>query len=95
MYMNDANLDKTQICEKMLDEILLEQNIKCVGTLKDFDQFGEQAILRDNIRKASVRCMEDTHLSFITQKDFKRIYENIKKARLDMRVQFLKTVPLF
>ncbi len=54
----------------MLDEILHDLNTRVIAQLKDGDQFGEQAILRDSIRTASVRCMEDTHLGYITKKDF-------------------------
>ena len=70
IYMHDSRMEKTQVCEKMLDEILHDLHTRVVAQLKDGDQFGEQAILRDCIRTASVRCMEDTHLGFITKKDF-------------------------
>ena len=52
-------------------------------------------MLRDCIRTASVRCMEDTHLCYNTKKDFDHLYESIKKAKMDRRVQFLKSIPLF
>lgn len=79
----------------MLDEILFELHVAVVATLKDGAQFGEQAMLRDCIRTASVRAMEDTHLCYVTKHDFGRLYESIKKAKLDRRVQFLKSIPLF
>ena len=52
--------------------------------------------MRDTkIRTASVRCTEDTHLSYLMIEDFMHIYNNIMKGKCSSRVEFLKTIPLF
>ena len=95
MYASDESLTELEKCECMLDEILHDQNIRKVNELKDGDMFGEQAILRENVRTASIRCMEDTHLAYITKSDFQKMYNSIMKAKQDRRIQFLKAIPLF
>lgn len=95
MYALDESLTDLEKCECMLDEILHDLNIRKVNELKDGDMFGEQAILRDNVRTASIRCMEDTHLAYITKSDFQKMYNSIMKAKQDRRIQFLKAIPLF
>ena len=52
-------------------------------------------MLRVSKRTASVRCTEDTHLAYITKKDFDKMYGNIVKARYDKRIMFLKEISLF
>lgn len=86
LYFHESGLREIEACEKMLDEILFELHVAIVASLKDGDQFGEQAVIKDCIRTASVRCMEDTHLCYISKKDFDRLYESIKKAKMDRRV---------
>jgi len=61
----------------MLDEIIIDMKSRHAGILKEGDQFGEQAGMRDDIRTASIRCREGTDLAYILKKDFKKIYENI------------------
>lgn len=95
MYASDESLTELEKCECMLDEILHDLNIRKVNELKDGDMFGEQAILRENVRTASIRCMEDTHLAYITKSDFQKMYNSIMKAKQDRRIQFLKAIPLF
>lgn len=95
MYASDESLTELEKCECMLDEILHDLNVRKVNELKDGDMFGEQAILRENVRTASIRCMEDTHLAYITKSDFQKMYNSIMKAKQDRRIQFLKAIPLF
>ena len=95
MYLSDDSLSEEEQYEAILDEILFQNKVRHIATIKDGAQFGEQAILRDSIRTASVRCMEDTHLCYITKADFERMYNNIMKAKQDRRIQFLKAIPLF
>ena len=95
MYEADMNISEMDRIEKMLDEILHDLKVRHLRCLRDGDQFGEQALLREHIRTASVRCTEDTHLAYISDRDFKKIYENIMKVRFDRRIQFLKAIPLF
>ena len=95
LYKNDPNLNEFERAESMLDEILHDQKVKHVRQLKTGDMFGEQAIIRDCVRTASVRCTEDTHLAYITRDDFQKVYRNIAKAKQDKRQQFLKAIPLF
>ena len=95
MYFSDSSLTEMQACEKVLDEILHDLKVRYVCTLTDGAQFGEQAVLINCVRTASIRCVTDTHLAYITDTDFKKIYENILKAKLDRRITFLKTIPLF
>ena len=64
-------------------------------TLTAGDQFGEQAVLRESLRIADVKCSEDTHLAYITKEEFERVYSNLMKGRYDRRIQFLKSIPLF
>ena len=95
MYQDDKNLAEMERTEKMLDEILHDLKVRHLRSLRDGDQFGEQALLRDNIRSASVRCTQDTHLAYISSEDFQKIYDNIMKVRYDRRIQFLKAIPIF
>ena len=86
LYFKESGLSEIEACERMLDEILFDLHVAVVTTLKDGDMFGEQALLKDCVRTASVRCTQNTHLCYVTKDDFGRIYEAIKKAKLDRRV---------
>ena len=57
--------------------------------------FGEQAVLRDGNRTASVRCTEDTHLAYLSKNEFLKLHKSIMKSRQDRRIQFLQEIPLF
>ena len=78
----DENYNEVEFCERMLREILLDHKVALIRNLKGGDMFGEQAALRDNkIRTASVRCTEDTHLSYLKMEDFMHIYNIIMKGK--------------
>jgi hypothetical protein len=86
IYDEDESLTQSEKYEKMLEEILHDEHIRTVAELHDGDMFGEQAILREHVRTASVRCIEDTHLAYITKHDFQKMYNNILKAKKDKRI---------
>ena len=94
-YRDDPNLSVVERCEKMLDEILLEMKTRVIGELKSGDMFGEQALLRDGNRTASIRCREDTHLAYLTKAEFMKLHKSIMKSRQDKRIHFLQDIPLF
>ena len=94
-YRDDPNLSVVERCEKMLDEILLEMKTRVIGELKSGDMFGEQALLRDGNRTASIRCREDTHLAYLTKAEFMRLHKSVMKSRQDKRIHFLQDIPLF
>ena len=81
MYKDDPDLSQVERCEKMLDEILLEMKMRVVGQLKSGEMFGEQALLRDGNRTASIRCSEDTHLAYLTKPEFMKLHKSIMKSR--------------
>ena len=95
IYKEDNDLSNFEKCEKLLDEILFDLKVHHVTILREGDMFGEQAILRDNIRTASVRCIHDCHFAYFTQEDFQKVYNNIMQAKLVRRHIFLKAIPLF
>ena len=65
----------------MLDEILLDMKVRVVSHLKTGQMFGEQALMRDGYRTASVRCREDTHLAYLSRVEFYKIHKSIMKSR--------------
>ena len=86
LYKRDSKLTEMRTCEKMLEEILHDMKVRFLRSLKEGDQFGEQAAIRENVRTASVRCTEDTHLAYISKNAFDRLYTNIMKVRYDRRI---------
>ena len=70
MYMSDSHLPQILKIDSMLNEILVDMNVRVVSELNDGDQIGEKALLKDGMRTASVRCTEDTHLAYIKKSDF-------------------------
>lgn len=70
----------------MLDEILYEMKVRVIRSLKTGDMFGEQALLRDGNRTATVRCLEDTHLAYISKYDFLKLHKSVMKSRSDTRI---------
>ena len=81
MYSDDVDLSQVERYEKMLDEILLQIKVRTVNQLKKGVMFGEQAVLRDGNRTASVRCTEDTHLAYLTKHEFLKLHKSIMKSR--------------
>ena len=96
-YKNDPKTNKSEVAvsEKMIDEIQFNMKSSIHKHLKDGDMFGEQAFLRESTRTASVRCTEDTHLTYLTRDEFFRVYNQIVKNRTDKRIQFIKQISLF
>ena len=95
LYKDDFTLSTAETCEALLDEIIHDMKVRQVARLRDADQFGEQALLRDGVRTASVRTLEDTHLVYFTREDFQKVYSSIMQVKVTRRFQFLKAMPLF
>ena len=60
----------------MLEEILHDMQVRVLKKLGTGDDFGEQALLRDGNRTASVRCTQDTHLAYISKFDFMKLHKS-------------------
>ena len=61
--------------------------------LKSGDSFGELALITDQPRIATVKCIKDTHFAVIKKEDYQRIYGKLQQAKIDQKVELLKKIP--
>jgi CRP-like cAMP-binding protein len=66
-----------------------------VNTLGVGQSFGELALLRDELRNASIISREKTRLAVLGKQDFKRIMGEVTERRLNEVVMFLQRLPMF
>lgn len=58
--------------EQMIQQIseLMHKNINEVATLTDGKYFGEQALLNNKPRAATIKCKTDCHIGVMTRPDY-------------------------
>lgn len=58
--------------------------------------FGELALIsKTNKRAATIRAMEDSHFAVLDKVDYQQIYGKYEEKLLNMKIEFLKSVPIF
>lgn len=55
--------------------------------------FGEQALLREKPRMATVKCLEDCYLGVMSREDYKQSIGIIQERQIDLKILFLKSCP--
>ena len=55
--------------------------------------FGEQALINNKPRMATVKCLEDCYFGVMSREDYKQSIGKIQKRQIDLKVSFLKSCP--
>lgn len=65
--------------------------LKQIAVLKDGDYFGEAAIDSQKPRMATMRCLEDTHLAVLNNKDYKAIMKEYNTRKHNELATYIKS----
>lgn len=66
-----------------------------VRVLNSGDSFGELALLNNNPRSATVKCLTECYFAVLTQKEYKKILRIDAERAVKERVSLLKKLPIF
>ena len=64
-----------------INEIARKGNINEVKTLKDGEYFGEQALLTNKPRSATIKCKTDAYVGVLTRTDYNSSIGKIHKSQ--------------
>lgn len=59
-------------------------------TLDDGSCFGEQALINNSARAATIRCMEKCHFGVLTKAAYQKSIGKILKKQMETQINFLK-----
>ena len=88
-------LRKSTISDFDFDENLETQEMIEAKVLSSGDSFGELALLNNESRSATVKCLEQCYLAVIVQRDYKKILRSDAEKTVKERVEILKHLPIF
>ena len=66
-----------------------------LSVLEGGKSFGELALIGSKPRMASIRCKEDTFFAVLSKNDFNLCLGQIEKKKLNEKINFLRSLPLF
>jgi CRP-like cAMP-binding protein len=69
-------------------------NSRRVNRIRPGEGFGELALLHDNLRSATVKCIEKSTLWVIDRQTFRRVLEDMNTQSYELNREFLDKVPL-
>jgi len=69
--------------------------MKEVATLKFGQSFGELALISNKPRAATVKTLTSWYLAMLGKSDYQQIYGIIEKNKLNKKIDFFKSLPLF
>ena len=78
-----------QICD------LTKRNICHVKTLEDGESFGEQALMMNAQRAATIKSLTDCYLGVLSRADFDHSIGKILKKKMEKLIVFMKSCPEF
>lgn len=84
---------KTKYYDEKTNSVLEVENV--VSTLDKGASFGELALVKDQPRAASIRCLTECHFATLDKKDYMTILGNITLKKIDALTAFLQNLPVF
>ena len=67
-----------------------------MSDIKAGKSFGELALLKEDVRKATIKCEEDqVHFATLDQANFQSSLQRIEAKRLNHLIEFLQNIPCF
>ncbi|KAL4466353.1 hypothetical protein ABPG72_001031 [Tetrahymena utriculariae] len=90
-----------QMVDKMLDltdEEFLQQkfpSFKLVKTFKEWEGFGDIALITQQYRTATMVCKEDCYCITLTRSGFEKVIGELQRKQKLIQVKFLKQFPFF
>ena len=69
--------------------------LKLVATLYAGESFGELALLSDQPRKATVKTKTEWYFAMLGKEDFKNIYGVAQMNKLNRKIDFFQSIPIF
>ena len=70
-------------------------NMVSVAQLSSGMAFGELALMKNQPRAASIKCLTDCHLAVLSKPDYMKVIGKAEAKLLDRKIQFLKETPFF
>lgn len=77
------------------NEEINEMSYMQISELSNGDSFGELALIKDQPRIATIRCISNCHLAVLNKDDYMKIIGKVEARKLDALIEFLKGIPLF
>ena len=72
------------------------QYFKKINEIKDGGCFGQDALINELPRNATIKTMDDTvHLTTLSKAEFKNSLEKIEQKRINKIIEFLQNIPCF
>ena len=63
--------------------------------IKEGKSFGELALLKEDIRKATIKCETHSHFATLDKANFHNSLQRIEAKRLNQLIEFLQNIPAF
>ena len=57
--------------------------------------FGELALIKNQLRAATIQCLEDCHFAVIQKDDYEKVLQKIEQKKISKMIDFLHSLPLF
>ena len=71
------------------------KSVKVVRTYKGGNSFGEQALLNNKPRTATVRCLTECYFGVLNRDAYEKTISKVQRDKIDVMVNFLRRLPLF
>ena len=84
---------KTKYHDEETSSVIEVENV--VSILETGASFGELALVKQQPRAASIRCLTECHLATLDKKDYMTILGNITLKKIDALTAFLQNLPVF
>lgn len=79
----------------MLVEEFNTDHLVQVAVLIEGQSFGDIALVTENPRNATVKCLTDCHFAVLNKDDYLRILGKITDKKISLFVEFIKNIPVF
>jgi CRP-like cAMP-binding protein len=66
-----------------------------ISLISTGQSFGELALLNDEPRTATIRCVTDCHMAFLTKQYYQKILSGLARHEIHKKADFLRSVKLF
>ena len=75
--------------------LLMRKNMKHEITLNDGSCFGEQALINNAPRAATIKCMEKCYFGVLTKAAYQKSIGKILRKQMETQITFLRQCPEF
>ena len=83
-------------CEVFIQKAVGEPEVKVITcTPQDHNSFGELALINNEPRAATVKCLTDCSFAVLEQKNYLKIIKKVQVAKNNVNVDFFHEIPFF